>query len=177
MTTSPLEAYFSKTHEITEEKIPEEVLDYFRARLKDQFHDVVIEEFIKRKEEDPNFSKAVLARRLGKRPEQISRWLGSPGNWTSDTFSDLLIAISGAIPNLVIKYIEDMPKHNYSGPSWCENIEAMGAAVSGHFEPDLGPSIPTIEVSAGRPVSLVLEDGRGTSSSINLMSEMERVTP
>ena len=41
-------------------------------------------------------TQAELARRMGRRPEVVSRMLGAPGNWRLDTVSDLLFAISGA---------------------------------------------------------------------------------
>ena len=34
-----------------------------------------------------------MARRIHKRPEQITRLLGAPGNWTLDTVSDLLLGM------------------------------------------------------------------------------------
>ena len=39
------------------------------------------------------FTRADLARRLGKRPEQVTRWLAGPGNLKIDTLSDLLLAM------------------------------------------------------------------------------------
>lgn len=45
-------------------------------------------------------SKADLARSLGKEPSQITRWLGSTGNLTLDTLSDLLFATSGCLLEL-----------------------------------------------------------------------------
>lgn len=41
-------------------------------------------------------SQAELAARMRKDPGQLNRLLGAPGNWTQDTSSDLLWAISGA---------------------------------------------------------------------------------
>jgi ribosome-binding protein aMBF1 (putative translation factor) len=38
-------------------------------------------------------SKAELAKRLGKRPEQITRWLSSPCNLELETLSDLALAL------------------------------------------------------------------------------------
>lgn len=86
MTTSQKNAFLS---EILEGKpIPLGKLSYFRARLKNELYDAVITHFLEK-----NISKAELARRLGKKPEQITRWLSSPGNWTLDTLSDLLLGM------------------------------------------------------------------------------------
>jgi hypothetical protein len=68
--------------------IPAEKLIYFRSRLSNRFHALVLSEFSKLET-----NKAELARRIGRAPEQITRWLGSPGNWTFDTLSDLLLGL------------------------------------------------------------------------------------
>ena len=54
--------------------------------------------------EKSGITKAVLAERLGKGAEQISHWLGTPGNWTLDTVSDLLFAIAGAEIDYGVSY-------------------------------------------------------------------------
>jgi hypothetical protein len=67
------------------------VLSYMRERRRSYVYSLVLDEF-----ERSGISRATLAARLGKAPEIISRWLSGPSNWTSDTESDLLFAISGA---------------------------------------------------------------------------------
>jgi len=54
-------------------------------------------------------NKAKLARRLDKRPEQITRWLSEPGNLTFDTLSDLLLGLSGAELALLLEYPANQP--------------------------------------------------------------------
>jgi len=66
-------------------------LGYFRGRLSNKLYQTVIGEF--RKRESARFSKAKLARRIRKKPEQITRLLAGPGNWTIDTVSDLLLGL------------------------------------------------------------------------------------
>jgi hypothetical protein len=63
-------------------------------------------------------SQADLARRLGKRPDVVCRLLGGPGNWTLDTMSDLLFAISGAAPTFNVEYPLNNPQRNQIGPVW-----------------------------------------------------------
>lgn len=72
--------------------IPEEKLFYFRVRLKQRLYSFLLSKFSELSQ-DKNFNKASLARRLGKRPEQITRWLRSPGNLELDTLSDLLLGM------------------------------------------------------------------------------------
>ena len=86
--------------EILEGKpIPVGKIEYFRARLRSRLHQLVLEEFLRQK--DRGLSQKDLAKRIGKRADQVSRWLGAPGNWTLDTVSDLLIAM-GAEPDFKV---------------------------------------------------------------------------
>jgi hypothetical protein len=88
------------------------VLAYMRARHRGHIYNLVLKEF-----KDSGINQAMLADRLNKKPEVISRWLGSPGNWTIDTVSDLLYAISGAEAAYTVNYPHDEPTHNYCAPS------------------------------------------------------------
>lgn len=95
-----------------EEPVAIDTLGYFRRRNKLRMYDVVMREFKK-----SGISKATLARRLRKAPEVVNRLLSGPGNWTLDTVSDLMFAISGA----EITYSAGAPLPNYSnrgGPAW-----------------------------------------------------------
>lgn len=72
--------------------IPAGTLIYFRGRLSNRVHELVLSEFAKQEQANKT-SRAELARKIGRKPEQITRWLGSPGNWTLDTISDLLLGM------------------------------------------------------------------------------------
>jgi hypothetical protein len=113
VTTSPTNFSLSKPAGRTPIDIG--TLSYFRQRNKGRVYDLVIEEF-----ERSGITQADLAVRLGKGADQISRWLGSPGNWTLDTESDLLFAISGAEPVYNLKYPLDEPQRNFRYPEWIE---------------------------------------------------------
>ena len=63
--------------------------------------------------EEEGFSRADLARKLRARPSQITRWLSSPGNWTLDTISDLLLAMS-CRAHLTADDLADVNKGNYA---------------------------------------------------------------
>lgn len=89
MTTSPTQSFLT---EILEGKaISVGKLEYCRARLQSQLYQLVLDEFLR--QQDRGLTQAELARRIGKRPEQINRWLGAPGNWTLETVSDLLLGM------------------------------------------------------------------------------------
>lgn len=89
MTTYP-EASLMKT--ISDLPIDPADLAYERERLRNAFHEMVLRRFLKAKNTS-GASKAIVARRLRKRPEQITRWLSGPGNWTIDTLADIMTAI------------------------------------------------------------------------------------
>ena len=72
--------------------IPVAMLAYFRGRLGNKIHELVLTEFANQEREGKT-SRAELARKIRRKPEQITRWLGSPGNWTLDTLSDLLLGM------------------------------------------------------------------------------------
>lgn len=74
------------------EPIPAHKLAYFRARTRNRLYNFIVRKFLEK--EQGGLSKADLARRIGKKPEVISRLIGAPGNWTIDTVSDLLLGIA-----------------------------------------------------------------------------------
>jgi hypothetical protein len=94
-------------------RVPLGTLGYFQARNKRRAYSLVMKEFRK-----SGLSQADLARRLGKGPDVVCRLLGGPGNWTLDTVSDLLFAISGAAPTLGVEYPLNNSQRNQVGPDW-----------------------------------------------------------
>jgi len=94
MTTSQTSVFLT---EMSEEKpIPAGKLAYFRTRLRYALHEIVLNEFLGQKATGKT-NKAHLAKRIGRKPEQVSRWLGAPGNWTIDTLSDLCLAMNSEL--------------------------------------------------------------------------------
>jgi hypothetical protein len=103
------------------EPIPVGKLAYFRERFRDRLYELVVKEFLK-KERSGQLTRADLARRIGRKPEQITRWLGAPGNWTLETVSDLLLAISKAELNFELYPLENRAPRNYDGPDWLKRL-------------------------------------------------------
>lgn len=90
MTTSATQDFLS---EIVEGKtISGSKLAYFQARLNSRVHQLLLKLF-RRLEEEQDFTRRELASRIGRKPEQITRWLSYPGNLTLDTISDLLVGM------------------------------------------------------------------------------------
>lgn len=103
MTTYQRKSILSEV--ISGEKIPLRVLAYFRARLSNRIHSLVLEEFA-RLEEGGKITRAELGRCIGREPAQITRWLGTAGNWTIETLSDLLLGMK-CEPALSISNLAD----------------------------------------------------------------------
>jgi hypothetical protein len=112
MTTSQIPYLYEIIHG---EVIPPGKRAYFQERLRNRLYNLILGEFVHKK----NLSQKTLAYRIGKGPDQINRWLSSPGNWTLDTVSDLLLGICGAELNPSINRLTDqMITCNAYGPEW-----------------------------------------------------------
>ena len=98
------------------EPIPVNKLAFFQARLRNRLFDLVLKRFLEH--QNSGLTKAELARRIGKSPEQITRLLGAPGNWTLDTASDLLIGIAGEELKFGTESVFGRVARNYQGQDW-----------------------------------------------------------
>ncbi len=115
MSTSPRTPFLSEI--LSGEPIPLGKLTYFRERFRDRLYELVLSEFLKR-ESAGEITKAEVARRIGRKPEQITRWLGAPGNWTLETVSDLSLAIGKAELNISLAPLENRLPTNFHGAEW-----------------------------------------------------------
>jgi plasmid maintenance system antidote protein VapI len=88
-------------------------LGVVRTRNKNKAHSLLLELF-----EDSNLSKADLAKMLGKKPEQVTRWLAGPANITLDTLSDLIFAMKGEFFTVQCKDELSRAKTNRQSPDW-----------------------------------------------------------
>lgn len=104
-------------------QIPLGTLGYFRARHRGRVYELVLNEF-----KDSGLTQADLARRLGGPPEVVCRLLGSPGNWTLNTVSDLLFAINGGEVNYSISYALGAPSRNFDMSDWLADEQHTGAS-------------------------------------------------
>ena len=112
MNTSQKKPFLSEV--VSGEKIPLGTLSYFRERFRDRLYDLVMEEFLKQDAKN-GLTRAEVARRIGRRPEQITRWFSAPGNWTLETVSDLLLAVAKSEPGVKLLSLEGRPVRNYRG--------------------------------------------------------------
>jgi hypothetical protein len=117
-------------------KVSEATLAYFRERLRNRIHQFILRQFQARQER--GLTQADVARVLGRRPEQINRWLGTPGNWTLDTISDLMLAISKAELEFSEYPLENRGVRNYSGPGWikpADDVAGSPPGIAGEIPP------------------------------------------
>jgi hypothetical protein len=91
--------------------IPLEKRAYFHARLRNRIYSFVLKKFTE-KEKSEGLTKAELARRIGRKPEIITRLLGAPGNWTLETVSDLLLGIAGEELEMASSSLLNRTPHN-----------------------------------------------------------------
>jgi hypothetical protein len=113
MNTSPVTTMLSKP--TGSNPIPIQILWYFQGRNRLHLYSLVVSEFKK-----SGISQADLARRLGKKPDRVCKMLAAPGNWTSNTASDLLFAISGAEIQYSVSYPLDNAPRNATRPEWLD---------------------------------------------------------
>lgn len=86
-------------------------LGYYERKLRNDFHAAILKLF----QDEAGMTRADLARKLGKRPEQITRWLSAPGNWTFDTAAALALAMGSRFEVKTVP-LEDAPPSNRHHP-------------------------------------------------------------
>lgn len=116
--TTPQTSFLSEIR--SDEPLSLHTLVYLRQRTKNRLYDYVLRKFID--EQSRGLTKAQLARRIGKRPEVVNRLLGTPGNWTIDTLSDLLAGISAEEIEPHSVSLLERPARNDVGPDWLRQL-------------------------------------------------------
>jgi len=109
MSTSLVKQISTAIHD--NERIPEECIAYIEQRTIDEFYDFVMTEF-KASKESVGLTKAMLAKRIGRGPEQVNRLLADPGNWTIHIVARLLLGIAGKEAILNSSSIFNRPSSN-----------------------------------------------------------------
>lgn len=131
------------------EPIPLSHLAYARARARNKAHAQLLLAL-----KESGISRADLARMLGKRPEQLTRWLGGPGNMTIDTLADILFATQGVMLDFTRDDVLAKPPRNHRGPDWMETpiVETPKQELSAPLLGDLVKGMrATVHIGAGKP--------------------------
>jgi hypothetical protein len=85
---------------------------YFEQRLRNRVYQFILDKFLQA--EKSGLTKAKLARKIGKTPDVVNRWLGSPNNIQIDTACDLILGISGEELHLSASSPLSQIRSNYS---------------------------------------------------------------
>jgi hypothetical protein len=127
MTSSPQTSFLSEI--ANSEVIPHSKLAYFQERQRNRIYHFVVTKFLEL-ERTGKLTRAELARRIRRRPEQVTRWLGTPGNWTFDTLSDLLLGIAGEELEPMSSSLLNRAPRNYAHPAWVQPTQTQGRTTS-----------------------------------------------
>lgn len=87
---------------------------YYRQRTKNRLHDLVLACIAELADQGRPITRREIAEAIGRHPEQISRWLASPGNWTLETVSDLLLALGMELEADVVPIEDDLSQDSAS---------------------------------------------------------------
>ena len=166
MTTSNTMSLSSVTS-LEDKRIPAFEIGYLKATAQDGAYESFLEAFLKEQSRDPAITKAFIARRSGKGPEQITRYLGSPGNWTLDTYAVLCAAI-GYKPVFGVEKIPDMRQGNARHPL------ANTCSVA---DPAVAASIQTYNTYGdnGQPSNLLDRTNDGAGQGLNPFANVQQV--
>lgn len=91
---------------LSEPEIDKFWLGYFQEAFREDIQQQLLEQYEILKEAN-GLTRAELAKKIGRRPEQVTRWLAGPTNLESDTISDLGIAL-GLVPRLSFEPVENL---------------------------------------------------------------------
>lgn len=79
-------------------------IGYFREGFRASLQRELLEAFDVAKAKR-GLTRADLARKIGRRPEQVSRWLSSAANLEAETISDMALGV-GCIPHITFEEVE-----------------------------------------------------------------------
>lgn len=100
---------------VNEEIVPFGKRIYLQERLKGRFYEVMVDAFQKARDEK-GCTRKQLAKRIGKRPEQITRLLNSPSDIRISTLSDILVGCAYDIDISLVPL--ERPKRNQRRTEW-----------------------------------------------------------
>lgn len=91
---------------LSESEINKFWLGYFQESFREELHAQLLEMFEFWKS-SKGVSRADLARKIGRRPEQVTRWLSAPANLEADTVSDMALGM-GFLPRVRFEPVSDV---------------------------------------------------------------------
>lgn len=146
MTLSATQHFLSEI--LSSGQIPPSKLGYFQARLTGLVHQAMLSIFGKLAREKEGFTKRDFARRIGRKPEQITRWLAYPSNLTLETVSDVFAGAGYELESIVLRNLATRERHSYPE----RTVSAVAAALQNVMQapaPDQSQSMSTIDAYLG----------------------------
>lgn len=92
----------------TSNAISDDEIMYYQYRLRNRIFNELIKAFSEA-EESKNITRVKLAENIGVKPEQITRWLSSPCNYTLDTVAKILLGLGAELDSKVVFLSERNP--------------------------------------------------------------------
>ena len=131
---------------LSEPEVPKFWRGYFQEAFREETQQQLLEIFEHLKE-TTGFSRSDLARKVGRRPEQVTRWLSAPTNLETDTVSDLALGM-GYVPKLAF-----VAAHTLMANYEANHGNAATAFV--HTALDAGTGVTIASVSPPTPPTLI----------------------
>ncbi len=98
----------------TNQPISTREIAYCNRRLQNAVFNEIVKAFVKEAKAGRT-SRATLAKRIGKEPPQITRWLSGPANLTLNTISTILLGMNAELDAKVV-FSRDISVPNYAHP-------------------------------------------------------------
>ena len=109
-------------------------ITYYNRRLQNAVFNEIVKAIVEEVKAG-RISRAMLAKRIGKEPPQITRWLSGPSNLTLDTISTILLGMNAVLDAKVV-FSRDISVPNYVHPL----VDALESVMP----PDLSQTVHQI---------------------------------
>ena len=125
----------------TNQPISTREITYYNRRLQNAVFNEIVRAFVEEVKAG-RLSRATLAKRIGKEPAQITRWLSGPANLTLNTISIILLGMNAEMDAKVV-FSRDISVPNYAHPL----VDALESIMSPTVLQNIGQVIILGEVS------------------------------
>ena len=98
----------------TNQPISNRKIAYYIRHLQNDVFNEIVKAFVEEAKAG-RISRATLAKRIGSKPEQITRWFSGPANLTLNTIGRILLGMDAKLEARVV-FFRDIPTPNYAHP-------------------------------------------------------------
>lgn len=149
---------------LAENKIDKYWAEYFRENFRGEINDRLTEAF-----ETSGMNKADIARKLDRRPEQITRWLSAPSNLEADTISDIALAM-GMKP--VVRFesisLDKSNSEHHEFIIYCEQYNTNNNSITIYINENWETGAASTHFSASSSASGTTRVTQSSSSGTNI---------